>query len=224
EGLGRKRGHQDHPLRGVEGSFGDPMAPLLRLSTRYPPRGLGSLPGLLDGDEPQSERLAALASNEDRSVDQSAVRRLAELSEKIDWLALGVEPTGVSPAGADQHVGVLLKHEGDAVGLQIGAIGDADLAFNDGDPIERLAPMLIGQLEMTEALARKVEGAVNAPQLVPPLGCRSGLWDRRRIDDPDQAAAARLRRGGGQRLPDQERQPVTAPAQALKQCDIGKIG
>ena len=65
---------------------------------------------------------------------------------------------------------------------------------------------------------------MNAPQLVPPLGCRSGLWDRRRVDDPDQAAAARLRRGGGQRLPDQERQPVAAPAQALKQCDIGKIG
>jgi hypothetical protein len=37
------------------------MALLSRLSARRPPRGLGSLPGLLDGDEPQSERLAALA-------------------------------------------------------------------------------------------------------------------------------------------------------------------
>ncbi len=64
---------------------------------------------------------------------------------------------------------------------------------------------------------------MNAPPLVPPLGCRSSLWDRRRVDDPDQAAAARLRRGG-QRFPDQERQPAAAPAQALKQCDIGKIG
>ncbi len=73
------------------------MALLSRLSARHPSRGLGGLPGLLDGDEPQSERLAALASNEDRPVDQSAVRRLAELGEKIDWLALGVEPTGVSP-------------------------------------------------------------------------------------------------------------------------------
>src|SRR5208337_4430516 len=92
------------------------------------------------------------------------------------------------------------------------AIGDADLAFDHRDPVERLAPMLIGQLELTEALTRKIEGAVNAPQLVPLLGCRSGLWDRRCVDDPDQAAAARLRRGGGQRLPDQERQPVAAPA------------
>jgi hypothetical protein len=31
-----------------------------------------------------------------------------------------------------------------------------------------------------------------------------------------------LRRGGGQRLPNQERQPIAA--QALKQRDIGKIG
>jgi hypothetical protein len=65
---------------------------------------------------------------------------------------------------------------------------------------------------------------MNAPQLVPPLGRRSRLGDRGRVDDADQAAAARLRRGGGQRLPNQERQPVAAPAQALKQCDIGKIG
>ena len=95
EGLGGKRGHHDHPVRGGERSFGNLMALLSRLSARHPSRGLGGLPGLLDGDEPQSERLAALASNEDRPVDQSAVRRLAELGEKIDWLALGVEPTGV---------------------------------------------------------------------------------------------------------------------------------
>lgn len=60
EGLGRKRGHQDHPLRGGERSFGNLMALLSRLSRRHPPRGLGAMPGLLDGDEPQSERLAAL--------------------------------------------------------------------------------------------------------------------------------------------------------------------
>jgi hypothetical protein len=53
---------------------------------------------------------------------------------------------------------------------------------------------------------------LNAPQLVPPLGRRPGLWDCGRVDDADQAAAACLRRGGGQRLPDQVRQPVAAPA------------
>jgi hypothetical protein len=46
--------------------------------------GFGGLPGFFDGDEPQGERLAALASNEDRSVDQPALRGLAELGEKID--------------------------------------------------------------------------------------------------------------------------------------------
>ena len=166
------------------------MALLFRLSARRPPRGLSGLFGLLDGDEPQGERLAALAPDKDRPVDQPAIRRRAEFGEKIDRLARGVEPPSVPPAGADQHIGALFEHEGDAVGLQIGAIGDADLAFDDRDPIERLAPVLIGQLEMAEALARKVEGAVNAPQLVPPLGRRSGLWDRRRVDDPDQTTAA----------------------------------
>ena len=65
--------------------------------------------------------------------------------------------------------------------------------------------MLIGELEMAESLGGKVEDAVNAPQLVPPIGRRCRLWDRGRVDDVDQAAAACLRRGGGQRLPDQER-------------------
>ena len=101
EVLGRERGHQDHPLRGGERSFRNLVALLSRLSARHPPRGLGGLPGLLDGDEPQGERLAALALNEDRSIDPSAVRRLTELSEKVDGLALGVEPAGVSPASAD---------------------------------------------------------------------------------------------------------------------------
>ena len=67
--------------------------------------GFGGLPGLLDGDEPQGERLAVLARNEDWPVDQPALRGLAELGQKIDRLALGVEPASVSPAGADQHIG-----------------------------------------------------------------------------------------------------------------------
>ena len=200
------------------------IAILARLSAGGAARGFGGLPGLLDGDEPQGERLAVLARNEDRSVDQPALRGLAELGQKIDRLALGVEPASVSPAGADQHVGVLIEHVSHAVGLQIAAIADADLAFDHRYPIERLAPMLIGQLEMAKALARKVEGAVNAPQLVAPLGRPSRLRDRRRVDDPDQTAAACLRRGGGQRFPDQERQPIAASAQALKQRDIGNIG
>ena len=97
---------------------------------------------------------------------------LREFGEKIDRLAIGVEPAGVPPAGADQHVSPLIEHDGDAVGLQIGAIGDANLAFDHRNPIERLAPMLIGEFEMAEPLGGKVEGAVNAPQLVPSLGRR----------------------------------------------------
>ena len=206
------------------------MTMLSCFSARRPPRGLGGLPGFLDGDEAQGERLPALGSDEDRPIDQPAVRRLAEFGEKIDRLPIGVEPAGVPKSRRGSARQPLIEHDGDAVGLQIGATpgldpgADADLAFDHRNPIERLAPMLIGELEMAESLGGKDEGAVNAPQLVPPLGRRFRLWDRGRVDDADQAAAACLRRGRGQRLPDQERHPVAAPAQALKQRDIGKIG
>jgi hypothetical protein len=168
--------------------------------------------------------LPFLRPMKDRPVDQAAVRRLAEAGEKIDRLAVDVEPAGVPPAGAHHDVGALLEHPGDAVRLQIGAVGDADLAFNDGDPIERLAALLIGEREEAEALAGKVESAVDAPELVARLGQPSRLRNRRRVDDPDQTAAARLRRGGAQRFADQKRQPIAGPAQALKQRNIGKIG
>jgi len=118
----------------------------------------------------------------------------------------------------------LLEHDCDAVGLHGGAIGDADLAFDHRDAIERLAPVLIGELEMTEALARKIEGAVNAPHLGALLGRPSRLGDRGCVDDADETPAACWRGGRGQRFSDEERQPIAASAQALKQRDIGKIG
>ena len=77
---------------------------------------------------------------------------------------------------------------------------------------------------MAEALGGKVEGAVNAPQLVLRLGRRSSLRDRCRVDKPDQASPARLGRGARQRLPDQQRQPIAASSQALEQRDIRNIG
>jgi len=144
EVLGSERGHQDHPLRGGEGSFGDLMAPLSRLSARRRSRGFGGLSGFFDGDQPQSEGLAVFAPDKDRPIDQPAIRRLAEFSEKIDGLALAVEPARIPPPGAHQDVGALIEHAGDALGLQISAVGDADLALDDGNPIKRLAAMLIG--------------------------------------------------------------------------------
>ena len=110
EGLRRQRGDENHPLCGGERPFGNLIAILARLSAGGAARGFGGLPGLLDGDEPQGERLAVLPRNEDRPVDQPALRGLAELGQKIDRLALGVEPASVSPAGANQHIGVLIEH------------------------------------------------------------------------------------------------------------------
>ena len=78
--------------------------------------------------------------------------------------------------------------------MQIGTVADADLAFDDRDAVERLALPLVGQLEMAKAFVRQIEGTVNSPQLVASFVCRSRLGDRGRIDEPDQATAARFRR------------------------------
>ncbi len=135
------------------------MTMLSCFSARGPPRAFGGLPGFLDGDEAQGERLSALASDEDRRIDQPAVRRLAEFGEKIDRLSPSASSQrAFLKTGADRHVSPLIEHDGDAVELQIGATpgldpgADADLALDHRNPIERLASMLIGELEMAESL------------------------------------------------------------------------
>ncbi len=153
EALGEKRGHHDRRVRGGERDCGNQMAPAFApvgSPTVARPRPLAR--HFWTAPSRRASGLPHPASNEDRTGEQVRRPTPAELGEKIDWLALGVEPTGVSPAGPDQHVGGLLKHEGDAVEAQIGANGDADLAFDHRDPVERLAPMLIGQRALTEAL------------------------------------------------------------------------
>ncbi len=143
------------------------MAALSRLTARLPPRGFGGSCGLLDGDEPQGERRVLFASDKDRPVDQPALRRLAEFGDKIDRLSFLIEPAGVPPSRPHHEIGALVKQAGDALRLQIGAIGEADLALDDGDPIEGFASEFIGQLKEAETFARKVESAWPS---VPPSG------------------------------------------------------
>jgi hypothetical protein len=174
------------------------MAPRSRFLARSSPCGFGGLCWLFDGHEPKGEQLAARAPDKDRPVDQPGVRRFAEFGEKIDRVPVAVEPASVSPSRAHDEVSALVKHAGDALRLQIGTIGEANLALDDGDPIKPLAPVLVGQFKEAEAFARKVERAVDAPELVALLGQPPRLRDRCRVDDPDQTPAARLRRTGDQ--------------------------
>jgi hypothetical protein len=107
--------------------------------------------------------------------------------------------------------------------LQIGTIAKTDLARNRRYPVERLARLLIGQFEVAKAFLRKIERAVNAPQLVLLPGARSFLRHRGGIDDADHPAAARLRGGGGKHLTHQQREPVPALTQTIQQSHAGNI-
>src|SRR3954454_4260900 len=129
--------------------------------------GLGSsLRRFLDRDQTQSERLAAFALYPDRSIDQPAGRCLAQLGDKIKHVALAIEPACALPAGPDYDVGASFDHGSHAVRLQIGTIAKANLTRNHRYPVERFAGPLIGQFEVAKAFLRKIERAVNAPQLV----------------------------------------------------------
>jgi hypothetical protein len=99
----------------------------------------------------------------------------------------------------------------------------ANFAPHDRDAIQQLALMLIGQLEMAEPLAWKIERTMDPPQPIPLL-CRAACFGYRAgIDVPDQPPVAGPGRIGGERIADQLRQPIAAPSQAVEQAHVGDI-
>src|ERR1700736_4989698 len=199
------------------------MASALRGPTRLASRLGRSLRRLLDRDQTQGERLAAFAFYPNRPIDQPAGRRLAQLGDKVERLAVTIEPACALPAGPDHDVRAGFDHARHAVRLQIGTIAKADLARNHRYPVERLALLLIGEFEVAKAFLRKIEGAVNAPQLVLPSGASSVLRHRGGVNDADDPAAAPLGSGGSKPLTHQQREPVPALTQAIQQRHAGNI-
>src|ERR1700738_1212540 len=190
------------------------MASALRGPTRLASRLGRTLRRLLDRDQTQGESLAAFAFYPNRPIDQPAGRRLAQLGDKVERLAVTIEPACALPAGPDHDVRAGFDHARHAVRLHIGTIAKADLARNHRYPVERLARLLIGQFEVAKAFLRKIECAVNAPQLVLLSGVSSILRHRGGIDDADHPTAARLRRGGSKHLPNQQCEAVPGLAAA----------
>src|ERR1700744_3532481 len=186
------------------------MASPLCVPTRLASRLGSSLRRLLDRDQTQGERCIALAFYPNRPIDHPAGRRLAQFGDKIDGIALAIEPACALPAGPDHDVRAGFDHARHAFRLQIDAITKTDLACNHRYTVERLARLLIGQFEVAKAFLRKIERAVNAPQLVVLSGVRSFLRHCGGVDDTDHPAMARLRSGGSKRLSHQHREPVPA--------------
>ena len=125
---------------------------------------------------------------------------------------------------AHHDIAARRQHRGDAFGLHVGAIGNADFARLDRDPVEPLAASLLSHFKESEALGGQIKGTVDAPYPVAPPGGGPGLRHGGRIDQANQAAAAGRRRRGGKQAADQRGQPIAAPAQPVEQGDIGNIG
>src|SRR5215218_481804 len=190
------------------------MAATLRGPPRLAPRLRSSLRRLFDRNQTHSERRATFALYQDRPIDQ-ATGRLAQFGDEIERIAFTIKPACAFPAGPDYNVGASFDHGRHAVRLQIGTITKTNLARNHRYPIERFAGLLIGQFEVAKALLRKIERAVNAPQLILLPGIRSFLRHCGGVDDTDHPATARLRRSGSKYLTHQQREPVPALTQPI---------
>jgi hypothetical protein len=112
----------------------------------------------------------------------------------VNRRAIGVEPTGIFPAGSNNNVSASLKERRYLVRLHISAISKANFALDRGYPVKPLGAMFIGQFKVTKAFGRQIESAMNTPQPIFCLGRSASLKDRRGVDDADDAALARLRR------------------------------
>ena len=94
--LRRERSHQDHPICGFERLLGELMTFPLCISMRLASRARGGLCRLADGDQAQGERRAALATDPDRPVDQTARRCGAQLGDEIDRTTFCIAPAARS--------------------------------------------------------------------------------------------------------------------------------
>src|SRR6185437_5332318 len=216
EGVERKGGQQNDPVGGLKGFFGELIAFPLRIPSGLAPCFRGGFFGFAGGDQTQRQVGAALAFDKDRPIEAATLGH-PQHGKEVDRAALFVAPARPLPFAAHQHVSASLKDTGNAVGLQIGPIDNADLAFDDRDAIKRLPFLLVCQLKVTEALARQIEGTVNPPQRAFPLGFLACLGNAGSINDTDHAAPAGLRSRRAQQSVNQKTQPIAALSQPIEQ-------
>src|SRR5579864_5247549 len=182
---GRERSHQDEPVGGREGLLREPIAVLLRLTAGLAPALRSSGVGLADGDQAQRQRRTALASDPYGLIDPPVRRGLAEGIQQVERLAVLLLPAGILPAGPHDDIAAILQYAGNAVWLQVHAVGDADLTLHHRNAIQLLALVLVGQHEMTKPLAGKIERTMDPPEPVPSLRRGARLGYRTGIEDAD---------------------------------------
>ena len=212
------------PICGFESFFGDSAAFAFFGSPCFTARLSGRIGWLLDCNQAHGQRRAAFAFDPNRPINQPACLRRTQLGNQIERTAFDIESTRVLPASADHNVRSSFEHNRYTIRLQIGAVSKTDLAFDHGDPVERLPLLLIGQFEMTKALVRKIERTVNAPEFALLARSRSCLGPRRAINDADQPTSARLRRRRCEQPLHKHRKPIAALTQTIEQRHAAEIG
>ena len=128
---------------------------------RLPARGLGCGIWFADGDQAQGQRGTAFAA--DPYVPVDPISRPRQFGVRVDRLALIIQPTRIAPAGPHHNITTRVQHRCDAIGLQVDTIADTNFSRHDGDPVQLLAAVLVGQLEVSETLCGQIEGGVDAP-------------------------------------------------------------
>jgi hypothetical protein len=176
-----------------------------------------------DGDQPQGERFSVLAADADGPVDHARGPATVEQGDQINPAVVALAPGGALPRRADHDIGTRREHGCDAIRLEIGPVADADLALDHRDPVKRLAAMLVGQLEEAEAFMGQIERGVDAPDALALLAF-ARLGHRCAVNQPDQPAPARPGRRRRQDTSDQQREPVPALPQPVKQRHVRHIG
>src|SRR5260370_4828537 len=98
----REGSHQNDPVGGLKGFFGNLIAFSLSIPSGLAPRFRRGLFGLADSDQTQRQVGATLAFDKDRPIDAATFSR-PQHGEEIDRLATFVAPTRPFPFAADQH-------------------------------------------------------------------------------------------------------------------------
>ena len=180
---------------------------------------------LSDRDEAQAQRRSRSLPNPNLAIDTAALA-LLEQSDEIHALTVRIEPSDLSPAGADDDVGAGRQHGAQGRDVEIAAVGNADLALDDGRAIEPLSFALVCQLEGREAVVRQIERGMDTPDPAAVAAELAGPRYGGGIDQPDRPSFHRnaLRQLAAEQIAHERLQPRRHAAQAAEQRDVGKTG
>jgi len=218
-----QRGDEQQIVGGIERLAADAIA--LALTG---PAGGASAAGrsarrLANRDEADREGLPGLAASamadQHRGLCDAILGSTPEEGRQAEGASVGLQQLEGAHAQAQHEIAATPYHIEQAFGAGIAAVPDADLAALDRCALQFLGAVPVGQLDMRQAVPRKVEGQVQAP-----LGAPARAAHDRAIDQAQPAARRRCLprqlRPLGQQFANQATEPAGGTLQALQQRDV----